>query len=391
MSVLSNFEGKVEGAVDGAAAAMFSSPIEPAQIAKKAEKQMKKEKLVGSGRQYAPTLYNVMVNTRDDKRLFGFYPTMASEIENYLYAKGTDAGMEFDTRPLVRFIPDQGLKKGRFDVIAEVIAAPIIKKLREEELEYYGLASQDSAGKRGGEALAADANARSSADRSPASKAGVASSRFAGLDVPAHIEDSMSSSGLPSLRKGAAASGLTDLSSDAARSSSQLPSLTPETPDAVAGLPSLTPKTPDAVLGISAAETGIPGAAAEKPGHANETPGALQDKKPQSQTAYVQDDQASSSSALGQAALYNSTDQRVHRLGRRKLTAGRGSENDIVVPDVNASRVHARFSQDATGKWKLTDLDSTNGTLLNGRPVGSAILKSGDEITIGTSVLQFRE
>ena len=97
MSVISDFESKVEGAIDGAAAAAFKSPIEPAQIAKKAEKQMKREKLVGSGRQYAPTLYNVLINPRDDKRLFGFYPTMASEIENYLYAKGTEAGMEFDT------------------------------------------------------------------------------------------------------------------------------------------------------------------------------------------------------------------------------------------------------------------------------------------------------
>ncbi len=334
MSILSNFENRVEGAVDGAAAAMFSSPIEPAQIAKKAEKQMKKEKLVGSGRQYAPTLYNVLVNERDDKRLFGFYPTMASEIENYLLAKGTEAGMEFDTRPLVRFIPDPGLKKGRFDVIAEVVASPIIKKLRAEEIEYYGLEPK-------GPVAEAKAPVQSPAV-SPVYQrvesgypSQPASGKFAGLGVPAHIEDVPDSSALPPLSLGRSAL-------DAQ-------------PGNGVGIP-IPAMRPAAPRGYSL-------------------------------NGYEQEESA----VIGQAMLYNLSEQRSHHLEHRKLTVGRGKDNDIVIADANASRVHARFSQDATGRWKITDLDSTNGTLMNGRPVSSAILKSGDEITIGTTVLQFTE
>jgi len=96
-------------------------------------------------------------------------------------------------------------------------------------------------------------------------------------------------------------------------------------------------------------------------------------------------------SVIGQACIFNCVEQRSIRLEHRKLTLGRGKENDIVVADANASRVHARLSQDATGRWKVTDLGATNGTQLNGRTVTSAILKSGDEFTIGLTVFQFTE
>ncbi|MCQ5071838.1 FhaA domain-containing protein, partial [Adlercreutzia sp. DFI.6.23] len=41
---------------------MGAAPLSPVQIAKKAEKQMRREKMVGAGKQYAPTLYTVLVN-----------------------------------------------------------------------------------------------------------------------------------------------------------------------------------------------------------------------------------------------------------------------------------------------------------------------------------------
>ena len=52
---------------------MLRSP--PFKITKKAEKQMRREKTVGAGKEYAPTLYTVLVNPDDDRRLFGMYPT----------------------------------------------------------------------------------------------------------------------------------------------------------------------------------------------------------------------------------------------------------------------------------------------------------------------------
>lgn len=153
MGFLSRFEGKMEDTVEGAAERMGSSPLSPVQIAKKAEKQMRREKMVGAGKQYAPTLYTVLVSEDDDARMFGYYPTLAGETETYLAAKAAEHGLLMDGHPLVRFIADAGLKHGKFEVVAEMVAAPLVAQLRDEEMERYGLAAPQLA--RGGARAAA--------------------------------------------------------------------------------------------------------------------------------------------------------------------------------------------------------------------------------------------
>ena len=59
---------------------------------KKAEKQMRREKVVSAGKQYAPTLYTVLVNPDDDQRLFGFYPTCLLYTSRALHPKCSSAG-----------------------------------------------------------------------------------------------------------------------------------------------------------------------------------------------------------------------------------------------------------------------------------------------------------
>ncbi|MDO5329332.1 MAG: DUF3662 and FHA domain-containing protein [Coriobacteriia bacterium] len=142
MGFFSRFENKVEDTFDSIGDKMFDSPISPVQIAKKAEKQMRRNKMVGAGKQYAPTLYTVLVNRQDDERLFGYYSTLAGETETYLEAKANDAGFVMDGHPLVRFIVDEDLKHGKFDVIAETVASAIIEQLRAEEMQRYGINNQ---------------------------------------------------------------------------------------------------------------------------------------------------------------------------------------------------------------------------------------------------------
>ena len=142
MGLFSKFERRVEDGFEGMNDKLFDAPISPVQITKKAEKQMRREKMVGAGKEYAPTLYTVLVNPDDDRRLFGMYPTLAGETETYLRAKAHEEGLVMDGAPLVRFMVDDELKHGKFDVIAEIVSAPIIAQLRNEELERYGLAGQ---------------------------------------------------------------------------------------------------------------------------------------------------------------------------------------------------------------------------------------------------------
>ena len=61
----------------------------------------------------------------------------------------------------------------------------------------------------------------------------------------------------------------------------------------------------------------------------------------------------------------------------------------LALPDEKLSRGHAQIEEIA-GEWKLTDLNSTNGTYLNGRKVvGAAVLKSGDQIGLGSVIYRF--
>ncbi|HEX6230731.1 MAG TPA: DUF3662 and FHA domain-containing protein [Actinomycetota bacterium] len=87
--------------------------------------------------------------------------------------------------------------------------------------------------------------------------------------------------------------------------------------------------------------------------------------------------------------LEGGSSARTFPLGTSAVTIGRLPECDVVVPDPGASRQHARINP-ADGEYVLTDLGSTNGTLVNDQAVRERTLDDGDRITIGETVLEFR-
>ena len=74
------------------------------------------------------------------------------------------------------------------------------------------------------------------------------------------------------------------------------------------------------------------------------------------------------------------------------LTVGRGAHNDVVLDgDEFASASHARIEARGDGVW-VQDLDSTNGTFLNGaRVVGAERMSPGDILRVGETDLQAEE
>jgi pSer/pThr/pTyr-binding forkhead associated (FHA) protein len=64
-------------------------------------------------------------------------------------------------------------------------------------------------------------------------------------------------------------------------------------------------------------------------------------------------------------------------------TIGRTARADFIVRAALVSRLHCRLTADASNQLILEDLDSTNGTLVNGQRVKRAVVKAGDTITIG--------
>ncbi|HET9893533.1 MAG TPA: FHA domain-containing protein [Streptosporangiaceae bacterium] len=72
----------------------------------------------------------------------------------------------------------------------------------------------------------------------------------------------------------------------------------------------------------------------------------------------------------------------------RKITFGRGDENDVVLADSSASRIHAELRPEADG-YVLHDRGSSNGTWVNGVAVTARRLEHGDQIAIGDEVFLF--
>jgi hypothetical protein len=76
-------------------------------------------------------------------------------------------------------------------------------------------------------------------------------------------------------------------------------------------------------------------------------------------------------------------------VGPAGVTLGRSRQCDVVLDDANISRQHAEI-RPRGGAWVLTDLGSTNGSLINGRRLDHPeVIKPGDEIEIGTSAIKF--
>jgi len=75
-------------------------------------------------------------------------------------------------------------------------------------------------------------------------------------------------------------------------------------------------------------------------------------------------------------------------VGETTLSLGRDVTNNVCLHDTEISRCHAQITREADG-YLVTDLNSSNGTYVNGEAVRSRALKNGDQIQVGRTVLLF--
>ncbi len=81
------------------------------------------------------------------------------------------------------------------------------------------------------------------------------------------------------------------------------------------------------------------------------------------------------------------TVEAVHQPGARITTIGRDPVNDIVLDDLMVSRHHAELRAAGQGQYEIVDLDSHNGTFVNGRRVYRIELRIDDTVRIGRHTL----
>ena len=385
MGIFSKFEGKMEDTFEGTADKMFDAPISPVQIAKKAEKQMRREKMVGAGKQYAPTLYTVLVNPDDDRRLFGYYPTLAGETETYLAAKASEQGLTMDGQPLVRFIVDEGLKHGKFDVIAEAVAAPIISQLRNEEMERYGL---------GGANAGYGAAAAYPAQQFGRAGAAMPDQRFNQYDqYDQHDQyDQYDQYGNQGYQQMPAGNGWEAQGYQApAQESWDQPAPAPDYAAAQQAAAGAVDQFNAYAAGAAPAAAAA-GYAAGQAAAAAPRPQAMPQQAANTVMfagAGVPGQQPAQPQQASRARLIDTAANRAIDLASARVTLGRESRNDITIPDINVSRTHAEISLSPQGAWVITDLGSTNGTYVNGRAVASQPLNEGDHIAMGSTNFVF--
>lgn len=78
---------------------------------------------------------------------------------------------------------------------------------------------------------------------------------------------------------------------------------------------------------------------------------------------------------------------RLLRLDGQVLHLGREETCDLVLDDEAVSRIHARLEVTEEGQYRLIDLDSTNGTMVEGHEIDSQLLSDGDRVVLGDSVV----
>lgn len=122
MSILSDFEDRIGGALEGMFAGVFRSPVQPVEIARTLAKAMDDGRTLGVGKVYAPLGFTVALSPEDDDNLGSFKGTLSGELATYLADHARERGYHLAGQPHISFVVHDDLRLGRFRVSAELSA-----------------------------------------------------------------------------------------------------------------------------------------------------------------------------------------------------------------------------------------------------------------------------
>lgn len=376
MNMFKAFESRIAEAF-GASQQGYTAPFSFRKLAKRAAKEMEQETYVVDGVDTAPALITILVSADDDSVMRTLYPQLTEEVANFVEAEAARKGYVFVGKPLARFMVDPSLRRGRFAVFANNVDAVTLEKLRQEEVAFLagfgslgGAASPDVVPLPEDEPIVAPAAPQ--VDDIPVVEHAMSDDSLAGLNaLPADFVDE-------SLR---AADAPAALQHEIGSLASVIPEvIDPEanpivTPVAEVVSPAV-PEVPEVTA--APAEIAVPATVRrEVPnvGDSTVTPAPVPVAQEDPVTCLLIDRQ-SGRTYVGTAPLTI--------IGRERTQGG------IVLHDPNVSRRHAELTYDGR-TWRIHDLDSTNGTLVNDVDVDTCILQDGDLLTLGLLNLEFRE
>lgn len=388
MNFLNVFEQRV-GSLFGATTQGVTAPFSFKKLAKKAAREMEAETFVINGVDTAPALYTILISSEDDITMRPLYAQLTKETSQFIEGQAQGKGYVFVGKPVVRFMADPSLKSGRFSVFAENVDADTLNRLREEEARFLGADSSLDGGLGG----AASSRAQAPGMRpipQPQPQAAPLSNMESGLDVMPQeavleAEDAF-------FAQGRAARQYQNVPLVGSRASQAPAPMAPVAAPVAAPAPVAAAAPASAASAVPAAAAGFAASAA-----AQAIPGAVTPQQayaaPQPAPQTVRVAPAAPAPAANPAAclLIDRKSGRTFTASAPRTVIGRErSAGGIVIHDPNVSRSHAELSFDGQ-TWRIRDLNSTNGTLVNDVDIDECSLRDGDLITLGLTNLEFRE
>lgn len=374
-NVMAIFESRINDIFSRATTS--SAPLQFKKLAKRTIREMENETFVIDGVDTAPALYTILVSAADDQVMRPLYVDITEEVSSLVEAQAKKRGYSFVGKPLVRFMIDPSLKQGKYAVFAENIDPRTLARLRDEENAFLGI-------KQGGSFDEAD---------DVDDDAGL--TRMPDME-PQDLAPEPEPAPAPEQRPGRWAEVSRKMPQEPAPSAPQADQDEAEhTPEPVAEA------APEEVAASDSEPTPPAESAPEAPARQEDVPEDAEAQPEDVPAKDETDDTGEISTRVPRHAAVpkahptcSLTDQetgRVYTISEDHTPIGRERvEGSIVLRDPNVSRRHAELTYDGH-EWHVTDLHSTNGTLVNGIDIDECSLRDGDVLTIGLLNFVFRE
>ena len=339
-------ESFLERILERPAARLFHAHPQPVQLERRIERAMTAHKMVRGGHTYVPSKYRIVLNPDDLVALREATDRLPDDLADAILARARSQGYWLVARPEVLLIPSARIAQGDLEVDAEPLDPSLV--------------SSTAAGL-----------------------------RPVGLQGPRPPRPPIPGTGV-----------VPDPPPDALARLEPVPELVVGAPAGVAWLPleATLPPLDDRVEGTAQpADPIAPVAASPRPADEPVAEPAASVAEPAASVAEpaasVAEPAASVAEPVVRAVIVvqgpDGGAPRVQVFEGGTLRVGRGTDNEIVILDERVSRHHGRFTA-RHGVLVYTDLDSTNGSLVNGMRVRDVALGVGDVVRLGRTTLTVR-
>jgi hypothetical protein len=391
LGILRSIESRLERVVEGSVGRLFRASVAPVELARKLAKELEEGKVVSVTQTYAPNEYTVFLSPRDRARFAEFEASLRNELASYLAEHARRAGYVMPTRPKVRFETESSLHTGIFGISTALV--------RDDDAPIEPLAAPSAAAA----GAAAGAAAASSPPSPPPAQPSPPPFPVAMPEEPVRspLDPDPSDPVPPGFAvyplEPDAEPGLEPAAeSESGAEPDSESSLAPHVP----GVPLHEDLPPPPVVPIPPLPLPDPPAMAPLPDAPvdPDVPTTPPVAEPQPEAPFVARGFDLPVDPPLEATMITRPEAGeelviVHDGHRTPIEAsvvqiGRAPGCDIVLDDRNVSRRHAEIRRRGP-VVVLIDLDSTNGTIVNGRRVREHPLADGDRITLGNSRLTF--